>query len=69
MPKQKSEEVPVLVLFVVPGRGLAEVQVHALPGGQVAGAVFLERLQPTLNRLDRLARGGHTMSRTRENGE
>ncbi len=68
MPKQKSKKVLVLVLFVVPGRGLAEVQVHAPLGGQVAGAAFLERLQPAINRLDQLARGEHTVSRARGDG-
>ncbi len=60
MPKRRSKEDPVIVLFLTPTRGLAEIQVHAPLGSQDTGAVFLARLQSTIDRLDRLARGGHT---------
>ncbi len=69
MAKRISKGDPVIVLFLTPTRGLAEIQVHAPPGGQGAGAAFLERLQSTIDRLDRLARGGHPMSRARGNGK
>ena len=69
MPKRRSKGEPVIVLFLTPTRGLAEIQVHAPRGSQGAGAAFLARLQSTIDRLDRLARREDTAAQGPKSGE
>ncbi len=69
MPKRRSKGEPVIILFLTPTRGLAEIQVHAPRGSQATGAAFLERLQSTINRLDRLARREDTAAQGPKSGE
>ena len=59
MAKRRTKSDPVIVLFLTPARGLAEIQVHAPRESQAAGSAFLERLQPAIDRLDRLAQREH----------
>ncbi len=54
-PKPKAEAV---VVIFVSRDGVREVQVHAPRQAQAQGVDLYTRIRPTVERLDRIARGG-----------